>query len=323
MYPTFHRRAFLVATVAILGWGSSAILRPLWGPLGWAVMLAFLLHPLHERLAAKLQGRRSLSASILTLAAPLVVITPLIFIAVSFGRQVANLVDARRGRSLLPLPELLDRVSSYPVLGRAAAWLKDSALVSVEQIERWAASGVQAALKSAAALSSTFALGVVGSLVGFFLMLFMLFFLLRDGRTVLEYVTRLIPMEPPSRAKLLADLGDVTRAVAFGSTATAVIQGGCVGIGFAIAGLASPVVFGVIGTIAALLPVGSAVVLVPGVLYLAFSGRWAMAIFLAVWSVGVGGGWRPAGPDHFDHRAGRRAGDALVYRRDRLGLRRR
>jgi predicted PurR-regulated permease PerM len=80
----------------------------------------------------------------------------------------------------------------------------------------------------------------------------------------------------------------VRRAVAFGSTATAVIQGACVGIGCAIAGLPSPVVFGVIGTIATLLPVGSAVVSVPGVLYLAFSGRWATAIFLGVWSVGVG-----------------------------------
>jgi len=243
---------------------------------------------LHERLTAKLKGRPSVSASILTVAAPFIVITPLIFIAVSFARQVVNVVDALKGRSLLPVPELLDLAAPYPVIGRAARWLKDSALVSVEQIDGWIASGVQAALKSAAAMSSTFALGVVGSLVGFLLMLFMLFFLLRDGRTVLEYLTRLIPMEPPSKAKLLDYLGDVTRAVAFGSTATALIQGGCVALGFAIAGLPSPVVFGVIGAIAALLPVGSAVVLVPAVLYLAFSGRWAIAIFLAVWSVGVG-----------------------------------
>jgi predicted PurR-regulated permease PerM len=137
-------------------------------------------------------------------------------------------------------------------------------------------------------MSSTFALGVVGSLVGFFLMLFMLFFLLRDGRTLLEHLTRLIPMDSAPKAKLLAYLGDVTRAVAFGSTATALIQGACVGIGFAIAALPSPVVFGVIAAIPSFLPVGSAAVLVPAVLYLAFSGRWGMAIFLGVWSVGVG-----------------------------------
>lgn len=288
LYSIFHSRTFMFATVAILAWAASAILQPLWTPLGWAIVLALLLHPLHERLTAKLQGRRSLSAGILTTATPLFVITPAIFIALSFGRQVMNLVDALRGRSLLPVPELLDRVAAYPVIGRAARWLKDSALVSAEQLEGWIAGGVQAALKSAAAVSSTFALGVVGSLVGFFLMLFMLFFMLRDGRRMLQYLMRLVPMDSVSKARLLEYLGDVTRAVAFGSTATALIQGACVGIGFAIAGLASPVVFGVIGAIAAFLPVGSAVVLVPAVLYLAFSGQWAMTIFLAVWSAGVG-----------------------------------
>jgi predicted PurR-regulated permease PerM len=288
MYSTFHRRSFLVATVAILGWALSAIFQPLWTPLGWAVVLAFLLHPLHERLTAKLKGRQSVSASILTVVTPLFVITPLIFIAISFTRQVVNLVDALKGRSLLPLPELLDRVAAYPVIGPAARWLQDTALVSAEQIEGWIADGAQTTLKSAATLSSTFALGVLGSLIGLFVMLFMLFFLLRDGRTVLEYLTRLIPMESASKTKLLAYLGDVTRAVAFGSTATALIQGAFVGIGFAIVGLPSPVVFGVIGAIAAFLPVGSAVVLVPAVLYLAFSGRWGLTIFLAVWSVGVG-----------------------------------
>jgi predicted PurR-regulated permease PerM len=251
-------------------------------------MLAFLLHPLHERLTAKLKGHRSASASILTVAAPLFVITPLIFIAIAFTRQVVNLVNALKGRSLLSLPEMLDRAAAYPAIGPAARWLRDSALVSVEQIEGWIASGAQTTLRSAAAMSSTFALGVVGSLVGFFMMLFMLFFLLRDGRTALAHLTRLIPMDSASKAKLIAHLADVTRAVAFGSTATALIQGVCVGIGFAIAGLPSPIVFGVIGAIAALLPVGSAAVLVPAVLYLAFSGQWGFTIFLAVWSVGVG-----------------------------------
>ena len=72
-------------------------------------------------------------------------------------------MDALRGRSLLPLPELLGRVANYPVIGRAARWVKDSALVSVEQGEGWIASGAQAALKSAAAVSSTLALGAAGS----------------------------------------------------------------------------------------------------------------------------------------------------------------
>jgi predicted PurR-regulated permease PerM len=87
---------------------------------------------------------------------------------------------------------------------------------------------------------------------------------------------------------LIAYLGDVTRAVVFGSVATALIQGAFTGIGFALVDLPSPVVFGVLATLAAFLPVGSTIVLVPAVLYLIAEGRWGAAIFLGVWSAGVG-----------------------------------
>ena len=83
---------------------------------------------------------------------------------------------------------------------------------------------------------------------------------LRDGRGIVESLTRLVPTEPARRTQLLKYLGDVTRAVVFGSAATAVIQGVIVGVGFAIVGLPSPVVFGVLGTIAAFLPAGAGIV---------------------------------------------------------------
>jgi predicted PurR-regulated permease PerM len=127
----------------------------------------------------------------------------------------------------------------------------------------------------------------MGSLVGFFMMLFLLFFLLRDGRVMLKRLTGFIPMDPRPRGQLLSYLGDVTRAVVFGSAATALIQGIFVGIGFAMVGLPSPLVFGVLATIAAFLPAGSAIVLIPAVLYLVAEGRWGAGIFLAAWSAGV------------------------------------
>src|SRR5438067_1085563 len=76
-------------------------------------------------------------------------------------------------------------------------------------------------------------------------------------------------------------------AVVFGSAVTALIQGLFVGAGFALVGLPSPVVFGVLGTIAAFLPAGASAVLIPAVLYLAFGGRWGAAIFLACWTAAL------------------------------------
>ncbi len=289
MYSPFYRRTFAIATVAALGYALLRILDPFWGALGWAAFLAFLLHPLHVRLTARLRGRATVSAALLTALTPFLVIAPLSILGVVFARQVGNLIDYLRGWRVMSYPAILDALERYPVIGSAVRWIRQELSFTADQVQDWLVSGVQSVLKSAAAAGGNFMLGVAGTLVGFFLMLFLLFFLLRDGRTMLSHVTTLIPMEPGRRSLLIDYLGDVTRAVVYGSALTAVIQGALVGIGFALAGLPSPVVFGVIATIAAFLPgAGTGFVLIPAVLYLALSGSWGAAIFLGIWSVGVG-----------------------------------
>jgi predicted PurR-regulated permease PerM len=283
MDSSFYRRSFQVAAAVLLGYLLYRIVSPLRGMLGWAAVLAFILHPLHERLARRLKGRSALSAGILTGLTPFFVLAPLAVLGVVFAGQVARVVEYLRTHTLLSYPELVERLSGYPFIGGAVAWVRENATVSAVQVQGWITESVQALLKSAAATGGNVALGVFGTLIGFFMMLFMLFFFLKDGRAMLASLARLIPVEPARRARLLSYLGDVTRAVVFGSAATALIQGVFVGVGFALAGLPSPVVFGVLATIAAFLPAGAGMVLVPAVLYVAFSGRWGAAIFLACW----------------------------------------
>jgi len=246
--------------------------------------LAFILHPLHERLTRRLKGRGSLSAGILTVLTPFLVLAPLAVLGVVFAGQVAHLLTYLRGQApFVSYTDVLNRLSQYPLIGNVVGWVRENASVSVEQVQGWITEGVQTVLKTAATMGGDVALGVFGTLVGFFMMLFMLFFFLRDGRSVVESLTRLIPVERARRAQLLRYLGEVTRAVVFGSATTALIEGVIVGIGFAIVGLPSAVVFGVLAMIAAFLPAGAALVLVPAILYLAFAGRWGAAIFLACW----------------------------------------
>jgi len=283
VYSGFYRRTFLLATAAILAYLLLAVLEPLKGALGWAVVLAFLLHPLHERLSRRLQGRSMLSAGVITGLTPFLVLAPLSVFGVVFAGQVANLIGYLRGQSFLAYPQLLARLESYPLLGNALRWSSANFPVSAQQIQGWITGSMQSVLKSAAAAGGSLALGVFGTVVSFFMMLFLLFFLLRDGRAILERLTLLIPLEAARRERLLDYLAQVTRAVVFGSAVTALIQGVFVGLGFAIVGLPSPVVFGVVATIAALLPAGATIVLVPAVLYLAIGGHWLAAVFLAFW----------------------------------------
>ena len=287
MPSEFYRRTFQIATAALLGYLLFRILHPLSGMLGWAVVLAFILHPLQVRVTRLFGGRRALSAAILTSLTPFVVLAPLAVLTGAFVGQVTRLIEYLRTHGALSLPELLDRLARYPLIGGAVGWVRENAWVSAEQLETWMTDGLQTLLRSAAAMGGSVALGAIGTVVGFFLMLFMLFFFLRDGRAMLDGVTALIPVEPKRRARLIRYLADVTRAVVFGSAVTALIQGIFVGAGFALVGLPSPVVFGVLATIAAFLPAGAGAVLVPAVLYLAFSGRWGAAIFLACWTAAL------------------------------------
>jgi len=285
MHSTFYRRCFQIITAAVLGYALYKLLNPLFGMIGWAVVLAFVLHPLHEKLTRRVKGRRSLSAGILTVLTPFFVLVPLSVLGVTFAGQVARLVQYLRDHTLASFSsaELLDRLSRLPMIGGLVDWVRANASVSASQVEGWVSDGLESVLKGAASMGGGIALGVFGTLVGFFIMLFMLFFFLRDGRSIVESLTRLIPTEPARRTQLLKYLGDVTRAVVFGSVATALIQGVIVGIGFALVGLPGAVIWGVAATLAAFLPAGSSLILIPAILYLAFQGRWGATIFLGCW----------------------------------------
>jgi predicted PurR-regulated permease PerM len=289
MYSRFYTRCFVIGAIVVLGWLLMQFLSPFWAPLGWAAILTFMLYPLHKRLTKKLNGKAGYSAGILTALTPFFIIAPIVGFGIVFAQQVTLLIGYLRQRQFGDYHDILARLETMPIVGRVLGWFGADVTQTIAEVEQWFISGAQNLLKGAAAVGGTFAIGVVGTLVSFFLMLFLLFFLLRDGQSMLMHLMRLVPMDPERRGRLLHYLSDVTRAVIFGHALTAVIQGTLVGIGFAIAGLPSPVVFAVFAAIAAFIPAaGTGFVLVPAVIYLAVTGQWGWAIFLGVWTALVG-----------------------------------
>jgi len=289
MYSSFYRRSFAIATILLLGYALLRMLAPFWGPLGWAAFLAFFLQPVHVRLTRRLRGHDSWSAGLITLLTPFVLIAPLSALGVVFAKQVGVLIGYLRAHSIPSYPTIRQDLDRYPVIGPLLRWMDADVAVTAAQVQEWLVDGAQSVLKSAAAVGGNLALGVFGTLIGFALMVFLLFYLLRDGRSMLAHLMRLVPLQPARRAKLAQYLAEVTRAVVFGHSLTSLAQGVLVGIGFALVHLPSPVVFGVLAALAALLPgAGTGFVLIPAVLVLAFDGRWAAAVFLAIWSLGIG-----------------------------------
>ena len=156
------------------------------------------------------------------------------------------------------------------------------------QVQSWTVEGGQALLRALVGVSGVLLSGALGVVVNFVLMLFLLFFFLRDGEALVRRTMRLVPMGEGRKAVLLDHLSSVTRALVLGMLLTAAAQGALLGIGFVIVGLPSPVVFGVLTGLASAVPlVGTALVWVPADLVLLAQGRTWAALFLALWSLGL------------------------------------
>lgn len=282
----FYARTFAVLTLLLLGYLLYQILLPFFAPLAWALFIAFLLQPLHAWIVKRLHGRANWSAALLTLATLLILIGPLTALGAAFAAQVTDLLQYAQQLAAGRRPAEFADLAGIPVLGAALDWLQESFGVSLLQIQAWLAEGARTLLQLLASLGGRIFLGALGTVIGFVIMMFALFFVIRDGSQALALLRALIPMSPHDKARLFDHLASVTRAMVYGSGVTALIQGVLVSVGFAIVGLPSPVVFGVLAALLALAPlVGTPVVWVPAVVVLAAQQRWVAAIFLLVWGV--------------------------------------
>ena len=274
----------LSAALLYLVW---RIVAPLWQPLMWAVLLGALLAPSNARLARRLGNRPRLAAGLTTVGVVLLLLLPVLAIGAAVAAQAAQLlsrIDTQAIRSTS-----LD-LSHAPFLQKPLAWLEATVGISWGQIEGWIVAGTKHLLQVMASSGGAVMLGAIGTIVSFVLMLFVLFFVLRDGPTLAARVVRMVPIEAHLRGRLWRHLIDVTRAVFMGIGLTAIVQGFLLGTGFAIAGLPSPLVFGVLGALFALVPVvGTAIIWVPGVLWLVAQGQPGHALFMAGWGILVVG----------------------------------
>ncbi|MFM7396469.1 MAG: AI-2E family transporter [Gammaproteobacteria bacterium] len=280
----FYRRIFFVLSAAILGYAVWLVLAPFWGALAWSIVLAVLLAPLQDRLLVRFGPYPSLAAALLTLLTPLVIFLPLLVISTEFIEQGGALIEGMQHSDWRIDGSLINRLDDYPVVGDVVTWLTRTLDLEPSEISGFLISLGQTLMRYAASFGSQLVLGALNTTLAFLLMLFLLFFMLRDGRHFIERIAHLLPLGHSRRDQLFVLVTHTTRAVVYGSGLTAVFQGVLTTIGFAVTGLPSPVVFGVIAALFSLLPAGgTAFVWVPAALALLGMGRTGAALFMLGW----------------------------------------
>lgn len=285
--PSVERGAFLlllgILTLAFLG-----LLLPFFGALLWAVALALLFHPLYRRLGGGRHKRRNL-ASLLTVLVVLVsVVLPLTIVGIILVQDLLAL-SSRIRSGAIDFASIFQRM-----IGAAPSWVVDL----LERAGLDDPGAVQQRLQSMAANGSqelaTGALSVGQNTLSFLLscgvMLYLLFFLLRDGRKLSAAIRRAMPLARPQAQQLLDRLTIVTRATVKGNVIVAAVQGTLGGIALAVLGVQGALLWGVLMAIFSLLPaVGAAIIWGPAALYLlAIGAVWKSVALVAFGALIVG-----------------------------------
>jgi len=283
--PDLQRKVFLfllAAVTAAFVW----ILLPFFGAVLWAVALAILFTPLYRVLLGKMPGRRNLAA-LATLAICLViVIIPLAVVAVSLVQE-ASLVTQRIRSGEINFVRYLQQI-----IGVMPQWL-------LSLLDRFGLGNLEAMLSRIAQgaaqtgqLIATQALNIGQNtfdfLVSFALMLYMLYFFVRDGAALSKTMREALPMARPHTHFLLNKFTNVIRATIKGNVAVAAVQGALGGLAFWVLGVQGALLWAVLMAFLSLLPaVGAALIWLPVAVYFLATGHVWQGMALIVFGVVV------------------------------------
>ncbi len=245
----------------------------------WALVLTVLFAPLNRRLEKKIK-RPNLTAAICVLSAALIVVVPSAFVAQRILGEAAN--GAETIKTMIQSGEWQRILDDHPRLAPAGNWIEQQ--IDLPGIFNNAATW----LTSTAA---SFVHGSVLQLIGVVLVFYMLFYFLRDRNAMLESVRSLSPLSAADMKRMFDAISDTVRATVYGTFAVSIIQGTLGGLMFWWLGLPSPVLWGVVMALLAVVPVlGAFIIWIPAAIYLLLDGSEGKALLLTIWGAVVVGG---------------------------------
>jgi predicted PurR-regulated permease PerM len=263
--------------VLLTGYLAFLIVRPFLAPLAWAVVFAMMFYPVYDELAIRFGPARGALAT--TLMAAVLIVAPAVMLVSVLAREVPLVIDYVQQASLRA-PEQIERVWEA-LRGRSPFPLPEDPTVILRE-------GVQRMLAFLAPRAGAVVADVLATVGSLFVMLFAMFFLLRDGYTIGRRVRELLPLPERERERLMTDTRDLVIASVGVGLLVAAIQGTIGGAAYWVLGIGAPVVWGVAMAICALIPlVGTGLVWVPTALWLLFSGQVARGVILIVIGVVV------------------------------------
>lgn len=275
--PHLGELVFFWVLFGIAGFLTLMILSPYGTAIFLAGVLSIVFIPTFERLLRLFRGNRSL-ASLATVAFILVMfIVPLSLIGFLMFEEMLS-VYASLNESNVGLQVINVWIDNFEALVKN--------IVPTFHIEADVYGYIEGGLRWLADHLNDFFSQVFAILLDTFIVIIAMFFFLRDGKKLKEFAVKWSPLADSYDESIIAKLEVAVSSVVKGALGTAAAQGLLVGVGLMLFGVPNPVLWGVVSTIAALVPLfGTTIVTVPAVLFLFISGHSVAAIGLLLWSL--------------------------------------
>ena len=275
----FKALLVLVAAASLL---FALIVWPFFGAICWAVFIAIVFAPLHQRFLRGSHGRPNLAAAASLTMTLIIVILPMTLLAASITQEASVAVERLRSGEVQLASYFHRFIEALPAWARGILQrfgLSDLGLLQQKLL---------ASLSNSSQVVTSRVVGIgqvtLDFVVAFFVMLYVLFFLFRDGDRLAQRIARTIPLQPQHTERLLTQFATVVRATVKGNIVVALIQGALGSLAFVVLGVSGAILWGAVMALFSLLPaVGAALVWGPVAAYYFFTGAIVKGIGLTLW----------------------------------------
>ena len=275
---------FLITLLVIVSLAFAVLVEPFSGAIVWGVVVAVLFRPVYERLLGLLPGRINLVAAITLVLILLLVVVPTILLGIALAQEAASIYLRIQAGDIDfgAVFEAFERsLPDWIRVQLAAYGYNDFAGIRAE-IEQ----SISAILEFLVTRLLSVGQGAFEFLLGLGVMMYLTFFLLRDGRALAERIEQIIPLGEAKRQILMEKFLIVIRATIKRSLIIAILQGSLGGLVFWALDIRGALLWAVLMGIFSLIPaIGTGFVWVPVAVFLIITGAVWQGIVLILCGV--------------------------------------
>ena len=233
-------------------------------------IIAYLSYPLYTKTLKYIRNRNA-SALILSILIILLITIPFLIVLGLISKEAYSTYTSLSQQNL--------GTNFMSIMCKNEDWISCRSLKSLVQflpednLDYYLQATIEKITGFILSNASKFLASIPSVLLNLFVMVFVVFYFLRDGSALGAKIKNILPLTEPHKQEVLDKFHHVTYGVFYGNITVAIVQGILGIIGFALLGVPSPILWGFVMMLFALVPYfGSAIIWLPAALNLIFIG---------------------------------------------------